>query len=128
MGHEVVDLDDQWMLYLRKELLLHDRDGKCILVSGVEQALQNHPTIGHIVIFGEVNPAKAAVRQTAGYLVLVRYQITGLQLRGKGEGVPTLRAEAFGASRLPIARPTNGRPAVRTVPFFLRDLRILHDR
>ncbi len=128
VGDEVVDLDDQRVLDLGEELLLHDGHGQRVFVAGIEQAFQYHPAIGHIVVFCEVDPAEPAMRQAAGHLVLVRHKIARLQLRREREWVAALRAKPFGPSRLSISRPTDRRPAVRAVPFLFGNLRVLHDR
>jgi hypothetical protein len=91
------------MLDLGKELLLYDRYGQRIFVAGIQQALQYDPAIRDVVIFCEIDPAESAMGQAADYLVLVGYQLAGLQLWGELEGGAALRAEAFGTSRLPIS-------------------------
>jgi len=103
VGDEVVDLDDQRVLDLGEELLLHDCDGQGVFVAGIEQTFQHHPAIRHIVVFREVDPAEPAVCQAAGYLVLVRHEIARLQLGREGKSGAALRAEAFGAPWLAVS-------------------------
>src|SRR6185436_1842352 len=86
MGDEVVDLDDQRVFDLGQELPLGDGRSQRVGVTGVEQALEDHPAVGDVAVTGQVDPAETTVGEAPGHLVLSADQITGRELGGEGEG------------------------------------------
>ena len=128
VGDEVVDLHDQRVLDLRQELLLDDGHREGVGVAGVEQTLQHHPPVGDVLVLGEVDPAETAVGEAARHLVLVRHQVTWLELRGEGELVAALGAEALGAPGLTVSTAADRRSAARADALVLRHHRVDHDR
>ena len=58
---EVVDLHDVRVLDLGEEPALGECGSHGVLVAVVEEALQHDPPLGHEVVAGQVDPAKAAV-------------------------------------------------------------------
>ena len=125
---EVVDLDDQRVLDLGQELLLGDRGGHGVGVTGVEQALEHDPAAGDVAVAGEVDPAEPAVGDRAGHLVLAADEVAGPQLGVERERVAALRAEALGAPGLAVARAPDRGAAGRADPLVLGDLGVLEDR
>jgi hypothetical protein len=108
---EVVDLDDQRVLDLGEVLLLGHRGTRVHRGRRVEQALQHDPPVVHVAIAGQVDPAHPTVREAADHLVLATEHIAGVQLGIEIETRTARRAEALGATRLPIARASDRRVA-----------------
>jgi hypothetical protein len=81
--------------------------GHRIVIACVQQALQDHPAIRHVVVPGQVDPAHPAVGEAADDLVLAGYQLAGLQLGFEREGGSALAAEAGGAPGSAVAPAPN---------------------
>ena len=107
VSDEVVDLHDQGMLDLGQELALDDGHRQRVRVAGVQQALQDDPAVGDVLVPRQVDPTQTAVGQAAGHLVLVGHEVTRLELRCEGEAVTAFRAEALGAARAPVSGATH---------------------
>jgi len=104
--HEVVDLDDAWMLDLGEEAPLGKRCGHGVGVSAVEHALERHPPAYHVPVPRQVDPTETTVGQAAKHLVLTGDQISRRQFRY--EGVPAILAEALGKSGPAIGAAPDG--------------------
>ena len=80
---KVVNSDDVRMLHRRQELPLGHRRGCGRLILGVQQALEHHPAIQHVV-FAEVQPTQSAEGKASLDLVLVGHDIAGLERGNEG--------------------------------------------
>src|SRR5215469_2281655 len=59
--HEVVDPDHAGVLDASEELTLGQRRVHRVRIAGVEQALQDHPAVRHLLVLSQVDPAQPAV-------------------------------------------------------------------
>ena len=125
---EVEDLDDVRVLDLGQEASLDERGGGRVVVAGVEQALEHHPAVGHVVVARQVDPSHPAVREAAHDLVLAGDDVARGELGSEGERRAALAAESFRASRGAVAPAPDGLSAAGAEAPGLDDLRILHDR
>jgi hypothetical protein len=121
---EVVDPDDVRVFHLGEEPALGDRGRHGVGIPGVEQALEHHPAVIHVVIPGQVDPAEAAEREAAEHLVLARDQVARFQLGGEGEPGAAVAAEALGQPGPAVPAAPDGLLAVGAVAPVLRDLRV----
>jgi len=78
---EIEDLHDVGVLDLGQESAFGQRRRHRVLITGVQQTLEHHPPVRHVVVPGQVDPAQAAVSQAAHHLVLGRDQHARHQLR-----------------------------------------------
>jgi hypothetical protein len=125
---EVEDAHDVRVLDLGEEPAFRRRGGHRVGVAGVQQALEHHPPVADVAVTGEVDPAEAAVRETADHLVLPGHQIPRGQLGGEREASAAPGAETVGTPRLPAVAPADRLAAGPAEPAVLGDLGVGHDR
>ena len=119
MLDEVVDLDDVWVLDLGQEATLGQRELVARGVTGGQGALQHHPTVGHVAVGSEVDPAETAMGEAARHLVLVSDEIASGKLRPEVERLAAARAESLHPPWLavtlgtPDGFPAGAAPAIR---------------
>src|SRR5262245_34368384 len=126
MLDEVVNLDDQRVLDLGEEPPFTTGRGEGVAVTRVEQALEHDPTVADVPVPCQVDPAEAAVCQTAEDLVLTRDEVTLGQLRGEGVLGATLSAEPVGPARPAVGTTPDAPTTGPTEPPMLGDLGIDH--
>ena len=126
MLDEVVDLDDQWVLDGRQELLLRLGCRAGVLIAGVEQALQHHPAVGDVAVAGEVDPAHAAVGEGALDLVLAGDEFARRDGWMEVEGGAAFGALALDFAGFAIGAASDRFTAVGAVAPGLRDDRVGH--
>ncbi len=126
MLHEVVDLDDLWMLHLGQESSFRNGGRHSGFVAGVEKTLQDDPAVRDVLVLGQIDPPQSTVRDASGDQVLAGHEVTGPQLRREGVRLAVMRAEPFGASRARPTAATDGVVAIGAEPLALRDLRVDH--
>jgi hypothetical protein len=90
-------------------------------VTGVEQALEDHPAVGDVAVAREIDPAEATVREAPGDLVLPPTRSPAASWGLKEKGCGTWRRSPRCAPGCPIARAANGRAAGGTGALGLRN-------
>src|SRR5215469_770207 len=124
MLHEVVDPDDVRVLHLGEEAPLSHGRSLCVRVTGVQQALEDHPPVADVPVPGQVDPAEAAVGQAAEYLVLASDEVTAPQPRPEVEPGAAVLAEAIDAAGAFVAAASHRLAAFSAEPLVLLHLRI----
>src|SRR5207244_6489950 len=93
-----------------------------VLVSGVQQTLEDDVAVRDVAVPREIDPAEATVRDASDDFVLAADDLAGLKLRGERVRRPALRAETLGATRLALLRPADRRAARRTEALLFENL------
>ena len=130
MLDEVVDPDDVRVFHLGEGQSFGGSGGHGVGVAGIDQALENHPSVVHVAIDRQIDPAQSPVRDTALHLVLSAHDVAAGQLGDERISGTALAAEAFRTSRLTTAATTDRVAASRVPaePLPFRDLRVDEDR
>ena len=130
MFDEVVDLHDVGMVHPGQGLSFGLGGLHRIDVRRVHQTLENHPAVVQSSVDRQVDPAQAAMGQTALHLVLFTHQFATGKLGDKRVARAASCAEALGSTRLPVL-VTPDRPAtfgVAAEPAWLRNPGVGQDR
>src|SRR5581483_7487746 len=91
---------------------------------------EHHPTVGHVAVAGQVDPAHPAMGEAANDLVLAGHQLVRAELGLERERGSALAAEARGPSRRIVASTTHRLIAARAEAAALGDERggLVEDR
>src|SRR5262249_51908682 len=104
--------------------------GHGLRIAGVQQALEHHPAVVYVAVDRQIDPAEAAMRDTALHFILPTHKFTTRKLGNKRVSGTALRAEALRAPRLPVPSSPDRLVAfvITAVPTALGDLRVGQDR